>query len=61
MIGGAIGGLLFDPINYLLSGGTFETGVEVSRGWRFCILGASAWDIYRYCRNADERSMVNND
>lgn len=42
MIGALIGGVLFDPINYLVSGGTFETGVEVSRCIGLSIIGAGA-------------------
>lgn len=42
MIGGFIGGFLFDPINYFVSGGTFETGAEVSRAIGFAVIGASA-------------------
>ena len=41
MIGGAIGGMLFDPINYFVSGGTFDNGVSISRAIGFCVLGAS--------------------
>ncbi len=42
LIGGALGGLFFDPISYVVSGGTLETGVELSRALGFGFIGASA-------------------
>jgi len=41
MIGGMIGGLLFDPINYFVSGGTMDTGVEISRAIGLGVIGAT--------------------
>jgi hypothetical protein len=42
MIGGLFGGFLFDPINFVVSGGSFQTGAWVSRAIGFCVIGASA-------------------
>lgn len=42
MLGALIGGVFFDPINYFISGGTFETGVEVSRALGLTIVGSGA-------------------
>ncbi len=42
MIGGALGGFLFDPIDYIISGGSFATGAEVSRAIGLCVIGAAA-------------------
>ena len=42
LIGGAIGGFLFDPINYIVSGGTFMFGAEVSRAIGFSVVGGCA-------------------
>lgn len=42
MIGGAIGGFFFDPINYIIGGGTFEAGAEASRAIGLCVVGATA-------------------
>ncbi|HEX9060304.1 MAG TPA: FHA domain-containing protein [Clostridia bacterium] len=42
MIGGALGGFLFDPINYVVSGGTLSSGDNVSRAIGLCVIGAAA-------------------
>ena len=40
--GGLLGGMLFDPIHYLLSGGNiFASGAELSRCVGFVTIGAS--------------------
>jgi len=42
MLGGAFGGILFDPINYFVSGGTFESGAAISRAIGLVVIGAAA-------------------
>ena len=58
MIGAVIGGVLFDPINWIVSGGTLETGVEISRAFGMTLVGAGAGLMIGLVESATKKAWL---
>jgi hypothetical protein len=58
MIGALIGGVLFDPINYFVSGGTFERGVEISRMVGMTVVAGGAGLMIGFVETVTKRAWL---